>query len=176
MSDPRFGPEWLRALNRARALLFGQEDGERAPTTSSGLVKGEKNRLDVADELNAVQQEATKMHTALYEVTKQAGSDVSGATWGHVSPAEAISAVIDLRTDYDEALDVMPHGTTISGARRIAELEIALENAYDLAEEGWGYASPYFRDKWDATDRLKKVFEELPMDVQARYGTEEPEG
>lgn len=32
-----------------------------------------------------------------------------------------------------------------------------LKNAHDLATEGWSYASPYFREKWEADRRLTEI-------------------
>jgi hypothetical protein len=36
-----------------------------------------------------------------------------------------------------------------TGEREVTELRAALKDAIDLAEEGWGYASAYFRAKYD---------------------------
>ena len=35
-------------------------------------------------------------------------------------------------------------------------IEEALAVLEETAREGWSYASPYFQDKWDATERLNK--------------------
>jgi hypothetical protein len=32
---------------------------------------------------------------------------------------------------------------------RVGELEAALQEAIEFADEGWAYASPYFIEKWD---------------------------
>lgn len=33
----------------------------------------------------------------------------------------------------------------------------AFEEAIELAEEGWGYASDYFRDKWECERQFKEL-------------------
>jgi hypothetical protein len=40
---------------------------------------------------------------------------------------------------------------------RLEELEAWLREAIDLAEEGWGYATPYFRDKWESNERADRL-------------------
>lgn len=40
---------------------------------------------------------------------------------------------------------------------RVAQLQQALEAAIELADEGWGYASPYFQEKWHVADDLTKI-------------------
>ena len=39
-------------------------------------------------------------------------------------------------------------------AARAMELEAALAEAIDLAEEGWQYAPAYFQDKYDCADQI----------------------
>lgn len=36
----------------------------------------------------------------------------------------------------------------------IKNMVIVLDQACDLAEEGWSYASPFFREKWDFEGRI----------------------
>ena len=48
---------------------------------------------------------------------------------------------------------------TATSAARAAALKIkalheALNEACDFAKEGWAYASPYFREKWDYENRI----------------------
>jgi hypothetical protein len=44
----------------------------------------------------------------------------------------------------------------IEGAIRASALE-ALEEAIDLADEGWAYADDCYRDKWDFEPRIAKL-------------------
>ena len=46
---------------------------------------------------------------------------------------------------------------------RIKQLERALAEAIELAEEGWGYASPYFREKWACEQRIAELRALLPV-------------
>jgi hypothetical protein len=41
--------------------------------------------------------------------------------------------------------------------RTVPELETALEEALELAQEGWAYASPYFQEKWGFERRYAKL-------------------
>ncbi len=45
---------------------------------------------------------------------------------------------------------------------RAERAEGGLREAIDLAKEGWGYASEYFRDKWDSAGRIAKLKAALP--------------
>lgn len=40
---------------------------------------------------------------------------------------------------------------------RVADLEVALQNALELADEGWGYVSAYFREKWAYRPRVEEL-------------------
>lgn len=40
---------------------------------------------------------------------------------------------------------------------KVRRLQTALEEAIALAEEGWGYASPYFRDKWSCEEKFQDL-------------------
>lgn len=47
------------------------------------------------------------------------------------------------------------------------KLRKALEEALDLAHEGWSYASPYFRDKWQCEKREAELRASLlPSEVK----------
>lgn len=46
---------------------------------------------------------------------------------------------------------------TAEAVSRIADLEVALAEAIDLAAEGWGYADDYFRTKWHAHPRQEAL-------------------
>lgn len=48
-----------------------------------------------------------------------------------------------------------------SARAREAGLRKALADAIELAEEGWGYASPYFREKWGVTARVQRLQDAL---------------
>jgi len=37
------------------------------------------------------------------------------------------------------------------------QLRAELDEALELAEEGWGYASPYFQEKWSFKERLAEL-------------------
>lgn len=39
----------------------------------------------------------------------------------------------------------------------LSEFKNALAEACDLAEEGWGYASDYFNDKYDSRGRIAEL-------------------
>jgi hypothetical protein len=39
----------------------------------------------------------------------------------------------------------------------IAKLQAVVENAIELAAEGWTYASPYFREKWEYERRIDEI-------------------
>jgi hypothetical protein len=42
----------------------------------------------------------------------------------------------------------------LASRARVRELENALAEAISFAEEGWGYASPYYREKWGYEEGL----------------------
>ena len=43
----------------------------------------------------------------------------------------------------------------------VKRLRAALRDGIELAEEGWGYAMPYFREKWDVDGRVERLKEAL---------------
>lgn len=53
------------------------------------------------------------------------------------------------------------HGPTqtvpVLPASIAADLAEALEECIQLASEGWDYASPYFREKWDCEGEIEKA-------------------
>jgi hypothetical protein len=55
------------------------------------------------------------------------------------------------------ALDAFLPATQQSGDG----LEQALGDAIELAQEGWGYASTYFCEKWDSQGRIERLQEVL---------------
>jgi len=51
----------------------------------------------------------------------------------------------DNRKGWDDCYEVNTH------------LRAELDEALELAEEGWGYASPYFQEKWSFKERLAEL-------------------
>lgn len=47
-----------------------------------------------------------------------------------------------------------------------------LRDAIDLAEEGWAYASPYFREKWSAEERIEVLRDLAGSPVQSAESQE----
>lgn len=62
-----------------------------------------------------------------------------------------------------------PIATMLNAVRplldRIEALEAGLREALDLAEEGWAYATPYFRDKWESNERTDALRSLLPPEA-----------
>ena len=45
----------------------------------------------------------------------------------------------------------------LSLAEQSARMRVALDDAIELAAEGWGYADDYFRDKWGYAKRIAEL-------------------
>ena len=58
----------------------------------------------------------------------------------------------DQETSHQELLE----SKTLNDFRTIAILKAKVVELVEDAEEGWAYASPYFRDKWQWEDRAAK--------------------
>jgi hypothetical protein len=56
---------------------------------------------------------------------------------------------------------------TRAALARAARYEAALRDACDLAREGWGYASHYFREKWSAEERIAECEKALSPEPEA---------
>lgn len=57
--------------------------------------------------------------------------------------------------------------------KRAEALAAALEECIDLAEEGWGYASDYFREKWECEKGIAKARAALSRYRDERLQVEE---
>lgn len=80
--------------------------------------------------------------------------------------ASSFAASVKLASYIDEALAAVEERTgmryRLDKAQRLTEeqrerakkAEAALYDAIELAEEGWGYANDYFRQKWDYEARI----------------------
>jgi hypothetical protein len=73
---------------------------------------------------------------------------------------EAVAA--EAQRERDEArAEAAKYGRTYDNlvvvSRRLEEAEAALGDAIELADEGWTYASDYFRTKWRCDERLQEL-------------------
>lgn len=62
---------------------------------------------------------------------------------------------------YSVSMDVGP------GEQRYKQ---ALEDAIELAEEGWGYATPYFQEKWESEERIARLKDTLEEETLLHNG------
>ena len=53
-------------------------------------------------------------------------------------------------------------------AKEVRRLRDLATNAIDLAEEGWSYASDYFREKYYVSDQVLRLREALTAPTQAK--------
>lgn len=67
------------------------------------------------------------------------------------------AAFIAAAPEMREAIDAL-----VAEVRRLRE---ALVEGIDTAEEGWSYASDYFREKWDAEGQIQKMRDALRGDA-----------
>jgi hypothetical protein len=55
-----------------------------------------------------------------------------------------------------DAIEVVPAALLTEEQERVEQLERALEEMIETAEEGWEYAAEYFREKWDCDGQINK--------------------
>jgi len=60
--------------------------------------------------------------------------------------------------------------------QRVERLRVALDDGIELAEEGWAYASDYFREKWGARVRIDTLCSALADDAREDSGSTADDG
>jgi len=60
--------------------------------------------------------------------------------------------------------------------QRVERLRVALADGVELAEEGWSYASDYFREKWGARSGLDALCSALADDAREDSGSTADDG
>lgn len=63
----------------------------------------------------------------------------------------------DMRRESSNALRKFVVEHPADAVVEILRLRIAIADAIELANEGWGYADPYFRVKWEFEDRRDAI-------------------
>ena len=81
-------------------------------------------------------------------------NDVLCASYGGVF-REAAAELVELKRKEVEFDAVYKLAEEINDKN--VQLRAELDEALELAEEGWGYASPYFQEKWSFKERLAEL-------------------
>lgn len=83
------------------------------------------------------------------------GSERPDYVWWQEVPADTTAEAAS-SVGY-EVIDMVPASQLEAERAKLAGLVEAMSECIDLAEEGWAYASDYFREKWEFEKEIAKA-------------------